>query len=138
MASEVDPYDGYSEAGAGWLIFAGTILGIAGIMRIFDGIWAFRYDGVVPDKLEGAVLGTSLSTYGWLWIAVGVVLILSSFAVLQGSPLARWIGIVAGAVLAISAMWWMPYYPVWTIAYVAIGILVIYALAAHGGRRSDV
>ncbi|HEY2330428.1 MAG TPA: hypothetical protein VGH94_00785 [Acidimicrobiales bacterium] len=137
--SQTDQYEMPDvDRGAGWLIFAGTILGIAGIMRIFDGIWAFRYDGVVPDKLEGAVLGTSLSTYGWLWIAVGVVLILSSFAVLQGSQLARWIGMIAGAVLAISAIWWMPYYPVWSLVYVFIGVLVIYALAAYGGRPSGV
>ena len=52
------------EAGVGWLLFAGTVLGIAGIMRIFDAIWAFRYDGVVPEGLEGAILGTSLTTTG--------------------------------------------------------------------------
>jgi len=52
------------------LFFAGTILGVAGIMRLFDALWAFRYDGAVPDELEGAVLGTSLSSYGWLWIVV--------------------------------------------------------------------
>jgi len=58
------------EPTSGWLFFAGTILGIAGIMRIFDAIWAFRYDGVVPDELESALLGKSLSTYGWAWIIV--------------------------------------------------------------------
>ena len=67
-------------------------------MRIFDGIWAFRYDGVLPDKLEGALLGTSLSTYGWLWLIVGIILILASFAVLNRSQFARWIGIIAGAI----------------------------------------
>ena len=34
-----EDYDGYGEpVGQGWLFFAGTILGLAGIMRIFDGI----------------------------------------------------------------------------------------------------
>ena len=123
-----------AESPSGWLVFAGTVLGIAGIMRIFDGFWAFRYDGAVPDQLEGALLGTSLSTYGWLWVIVGVILILSSFAVLARSQFARWIGMIAGAILAISAFWWMPYYPVWSLTYVFIGVLVVYALAAHGGR----
>ena len=123
-----------AESGDGWLFFAGTILGIAGIMRIFDAIWAFRYDGVVSDDLEGAVLGTSLSTYGWVWLIVAAVLIGSSFAVLNRSQFARWIGIIAGALLAISAFWWMPFYPVWSLAYAAIGVLVVYGLAAHGGR----
>ena len=94
MNSQLEQEYGYAEPPSGWLFFAGTILGIAGIMRIFDGIWAFRYDGALPDGLEGAVLGTSLSTYGWLWIIVGIILILASFAVLARSQFARWIGII--------------------------------------------
>ena len=123
-----------TEPGLGWLFFAGTVLGMAGIMRLFDALWAFRYDGVVPDELEGAVLGTSLSTYGWLWVAIGLILIGCSFAVLNRSQFARWIGIFAGAALAISALWWIPYYPVWSLVYVMIGVFVIYGLAVHGGR----
>ena len=92
----------------GWLYFAGTILGLAGLMRLVDAFWAFRYDGVLPDEFEGALLGTTLSTYGWAYIVVGVILILSSFAVLNRSQLARWIGIISGFILTVSAMWWMP------------------------------
>ena len=72
----------------GWLYFAGTVLGLAGLMRLVDAFWAFRYDGVLPDEFEGALLGTTLSTYGWAYIMI-------------------------------------------------IGTLVIYALAAHGGRHAD-
>jgi hypothetical protein len=124
----------YFGKGFGWLFFAGTILGIAGLMRFFDALWAFRYDGAIPDKLEGAVLGTSITTYAWVWLIVGIVLMVASFAVLRRSQLARWIGIIAGAMLIISAIWLIPYYPVWSFTYVLIGFLVIYALAAHGGR----
>ena len=125
----------YAEPVSGWLFFAGSMLGLAGIMRIFDGIWAFRFDGAVPDGLEGAIFGTSLSTYGWIWTIVGVILIVASFAVLRRSQFARWIGIIAGAVLSISSIWWMPYYPVWSLVYIMIGVLVVYGLAAHGGRN---
>jgi len=137
-APDADGYyadGGYADPGLGWLFFAGTILGIAGIMRIFDAIWAWRYDGEVPDRLEGAILGKSLNTYGWVWLVVGVILIASSFAVLSRSQLARWIGIIAGGVMAISAIWWMPFYPVWSLVYIMLGVLVIYGLAAHGGRN---
>ena len=133
MNTNYDPNDAM-EPGFGWLFFAGTILGIAGIMRLFDALWAFRYDGIVPDELEGAVLGTSLTSYGWVWLVVGVVLIVSSFAVLYRSQFARWIGIIAGAVLSISAIWWMPYYPVWSLMYILAGFLVVYGLAVHGAR----
>ena len=46
--------------GDGWLVFAAIVLGIAGIMRIFDAIWAFRYHGVLPSNLENAILRPQL------------------------------------------------------------------------------
>lgn len=122
--------------GEGWLFFAGTVLGVAGIMRIFDAIWAFRYHGAVPENLENAIFGHSLKTYGWVYLVVAAILLLSSFGVLARSQFSRWIGIFAGAVMAISAVWWMPYYPVWSLVYIFIGVLVIYGLAAYGGRET--
>jgi hypothetical protein len=123
------------ERGDGWILFAAIVLGVAGIMRIFDAIWAFRYHGKLPQNLENAIFGHSLTTYAWIYIIVAAILILSAFAVLQRSQIARWVGIIAGAIAAISAIWWIPYYPIWSLVYIAIGVAVIYALVAYGSRR---
>ncbi len=123
------------EKGGGWLIFAAIVLGVAGIMRIFDAIWAFRYHGVLPENLENAIFGHSLKTYGWVYLVVGIVLIACAGGVVARSQISRWIGVFAGAVMAISAIWWMPYYPVWSLTYIGVGVLVIYALAVHGERE---
>jgi hypothetical protein len=120
--------------GGGWVVFAAIVLGVAGVMRFFDAIWAFSYHGVLPENLEGAIFGHSLKTYGWVYLVVAVVLLLCGFLVLTGSQLGRWVGIAAGAIGCISAIWWMPYYPIWSLTYIAIGALVIYALAAYGGK----
>jgi hypothetical protein len=53
---------------SGWLTFSAVVLIIAGIMRVIDAIWAFSYHGALPDGLQGAVLGHSLRTYGWIWL----------------------------------------------------------------------
>ena len=120
--------------GEGWLVFAAVVLGVAGIMRIFDAIWAFRYHGVLPENFEAAIFGHSLKTYGWIYLVVAAVLIVSAVLVLSGSQVARWVGVVAGAIGAISAIWWMPYYAIWSLTYIAIGALVIYALVVYGGK----
>ena len=101
-------------------------------------IWAFRYHGVLPQHFEDAIFGHSLKTYGWVYLIVAAILILSAFGVIVRSQFSRWIGIIAGAVLSISAIWWMPFYPVWSLAYIFVGILVIYGLAVYGGRESTV
>ena len=120
--------------GEGWLTFAAVVLGVAGIMRIFDAIWAFRYHGALPDNFEAAIFGHSLKTYGWIYLIVAAVLIVCAVLVLSGSQVARWVGVAAGAIIAISAVWWMPYYPIWSLTYIAIGALVIYALVVYGGN----
>jgi len=122
--------------GTGWLFFAGTILGLAGLMRIVDSIWAFRFHGSLPDGLQDGVLGSNLKNYAWTWLIVGAILLASSFLVLTRSQFARWVGLIGAAIAGLSAMTWMPYYPIWALTYVGMAVLVFYALAAHGGRQA--
>ncbi len=124
------------DRGLGWLFFAGTVLGLAGLMRIVDAIWAFRYKGALPDNLQDGVLGSNVKNYAWTWLVVGIILIISSFLLLVRSQFARWVGLAAAAIAGISAMTWMPYYPVWTLTYVGLAVLVFYALVRHGGRQA--
>ncbi len=125
------------QRGEGWIVFAGVILILAGIMKVFDAIWAFSYHGVVVVSLQGAVLGQNLKTYGWVDLVVAAVLLLCGFAVLGGSQLGRWVGIVAASIAAVDAIWWMPFYPVWGLVYVIIALLVIYALAVYGAEAES-
>ena len=71
-----------------------------------------------------------------MYLIVAIVLILCAFGVVarhhfsaggSASLPERW--------LSISAIWWMPSYPVWSLAYIFVGILVIYGLAVYGGRE---
>ena len=123
------------EPVSGWMFFAGTVLGLAGLMRLLDSFWAFRYDGALPDELKDGLLGDKLNTYAWVWLIVAVLLIVSSWLLLYRSQVARWVGFVAATIGALSAMTWMPYYPIWSLTYVAMFVLTFYALAAHGGRE---
>ena len=121
--------------GEGWLYFAGTVLGIAGIMRVFD---SFGHSAITARarRPRSGIFGHSLTTYGWVYLIVGIILIVSSFGVLARSQISRWIGIVAGAVMAISAVWWMPFYPVWSLLYIFTAFLVIYSLTAYGAKET--
>jgi magnesium-transporting ATPase (P-type) len=125
---------------SGWLTFASVVLIIAGIMRVIDAIWAFGYHGALPDNLQDALLGHSLKTYGWIWLIIGVVLIVAGILVLgpsdrPGAEISRWIGIIAAGLSAITAIFVMPYYPVWSLIYIAIAIMVIYGLSARYGEQ---
>jgi low temperature requirement protein LtrA len=122
-----------NEHTSGWLTFSSIILVFAGIMKLFDSIWAFRVKGNIEAVLSDATFGSNAKTYGWLWLLFGILLIVAGFGVLIGSQLGRWFGIVAAAIAAIGTMAWMPYFSVWALTYVVLAILVIYGLAVHGG-----
>jgi hypothetical protein len=122
------------DRGTGWLTFAGIVLMFAGVMRFFDGIWAFRYDGSLPDGLQDATFGDDLTTYGWIYVLVGLILVLAGIGVLYRSQFSRWIGIIAAAIGGLSAMAWLPYYPIWSLIYIIIAVVVIMALSVYGGR----
>ena len=104
-------------------------------MRVFDAIWAFRYHGVLPQHLEGAIFGHSLTTYGWVWLIVAAVYFIGAWLIFAGSQVGRWFGVVAAAIGALSAIWWMPYYPVWSLVYIGLAGFVIYALIVHASER---
>ena len=126
---------------SGWLTFSAVVLIIAGIMRVIDVIWAFGYHGAIPDNLQNALLGHSLATYGWIWLIIGIILIAAGVLVLgpgdrPSAEISRWVGIIAAALAAISAIFVMPYYPVWSLLYIIIAVLVTYGLAAHYSEKT--
>jgi len=126
-----------NERRSGWIAFAGIMLIIGGVMRFFDAIWAFSYHGTLPSDFEGALYGHSLKTYGWVYLVVAIILFLSGLGVLSGNQVARWVGVVAAAIWVISSIWWMPYYPIWSLTYVILGSLVLYGLIAYGSSGEE-
>jgi hypothetical protein len=120
----------------GWLAFAAAVLVMSGAFKIFDALWAFKYDDEISEGVQTILFEDDLQSWGWVWLVVGVVLFFAGFAVISGAEWARWVGIVAASVAAITFMPWIYYQPFWTMLSVALAILVVYALAAHGGRQA--
>ena len=120
-----------AEQGSGWLKFASIVLIFAGIMRVLDSIWAFRYKGALPENLDSGILGTNLKTYGVVYVVVGALFILTGIYVLMRRQFFRWVGVAAGIIGGLSGAVWLPYYPVWSLVYVGTAVLVVYALIAH-------
>ena len=126
---------GEPRRAAGWLAFAGTLLVVGGAFKILDALWAFKYDDELSDEVQTVLFEGDLNAWGWVWLVIGVVLILAGIAVVSGSEWARWFGIFVAAVAAIAFLPWIYYQPLWTILSVTLAIMVIYALATYGGRR---
>ena len=134
MTSYDPPPTASPERAANWLAFAGALLVIGGAFKVFDALWAFKYDDEVSDEVQTILFEGDLASWGWVWLAVGIVLIAAGIAVVTRAQWARWVGIVAASLAAISFLPWIYYQPLWTILSVGLAVLAIYALAAYGGR----
>ena len=126
----------YTPRGAGWLAFSSTMLVISGVFKIFDALWAFKYDDEVSPEVQTVLFENDLESWGWVWLGVGILLVLAGIAVVSGSEVARWFGIIVAALAAMAYLPWIYYQPLWTILSVTLAVMVIYGLAAYGGRRS--
>jgi len=111
------------------------MLVVSGAFKILDALWAFKYDDEVSEEVQTVLFENDLASWGWLWLVIGIVLVLAGFAVISGAQWARWVGIVAASVAAILFLPWIYYKPLWTILSVTLAILVVYALATYGGPR---
>jgi hypothetical protein len=121
------------ERGAGWLVFAATMLGLAGILSFIDGIVALSRSRFFVGNQT--YVFSDLRTWGWIMLLVGVLLVLAAMGVFAGSGFSRWFGIFAASFSVVAHFSAMNTYPVWSLTVITCGILVIYALAVYGGKR---
>ena len=78
---------------------------------------------------------SNLRTWGWLMLLFGLLLIVAAMGVFAGSGFSRWFGIFAASLGMIGHFSAMNMYPFWSLVVITCCILVIYGLAAYGGKN---
>ena len=121
----------------GWIVFAGVMLIVVGALQAIYGLVAVLNDEWVVWGNGEAVL-LDISVWGWIHLIIGAVVVLAGFGVLSGNILARIIGVAVAVISLIAAFLALPLYPVWSIIVIAIDLLVIWALTAHGSEMKSV
>lgn len=127
--------EAYEDKAVGWLVFAASMLGLAGFLSIIDGIMALSRSKFFVANATYTF--SDLRTWGWITLIIGILLIVAAMGVLSGSQFARWFGIIVAAVNALGFFASVQAYPFWALMVFAIDVLVIYALATYGGVRRN-
>lgn len=120
-----------SSGWAGWSMFAGIMLVVAGAFQMLYGLVALVDDEfyVVGAKYT---FEFDTTTWGWIHLLIGAVALLCGLGIFIGNIVARTVGVLAAVGSMVSAFMWLPYYPVWGFIVIAICVLVIWALTVHG------
>ncbi len=125
-----DSYD--TERGVGWLLFAGTMVMIAGILNLIYGISGIGNANWL--EANSAYVFSSMKTWGWIVLIVGVAQLAAAFSIWAGNEYGRWIGIASAGLNSIVMLMFIPAYPFGALAVFAIDVLVIYGLVVYGGQ----
>ena len=115
-----------------WGWFAAIVLLIAGTFSAIQGLVAIIGPSTYYVATEGQLVVFDVTGWGWWNLIVGILLILTGIALFAGQTWARVVAIILAALSAIGQMLLLPAQPWWAIIVIAIDILVIYALTAHG------
>jgi hypothetical protein len=122
-----------AKKGTGWIGFAGIILIIAGFFDIVSGLWALDNKGSAGDAI---LYESNLETWGWIYLIVGIVILLAGIGVFSGAQWARWVGILAAMIGIVVEFFWMFQTPVRSLVYIVIASMVIYALTVYGDKET--
>lgn len=119
----------------GWTYFAGFMMIMLGTWHAIAGLSAILKKAIYStggQLGDGYFLKFNVSTWGWIHLILGIVIVLAGFWLFTGAVWARTIGVILAILSALAGFGWLPYYPVWGILIVAIAVAVIWALTVHG------
>ena len=123
----------YEIEGQGWVLFAGIMILIVGIMNVIYGIAAIDNSTFFIQDARYVVFN-DLNTWGWIVMILGAAQFLAAFGVWARTAGVRWFGVSVALVNAVAQLMFISAYPFWSLALFTIDILVIYGLIAHGKR----
>ena len=101
---------------------------------IVEGIIALFRDTVLVVPQGGLVVSVSFTQWGWMQLIAGILIIAAGLGVFTGRTWARVLGVIFASISAILNFAFITAFPVWSLTVIALDIVVIYALTAHGAE----
>jgi hypothetical protein len=109
------------------VLAAGTVMLIGGILEFLRGLTAL-FTNTLYVSTPKYVFELNVTTWGWVHLIWGIVLVAAGGLILSGRTLGRILGLVPASVAVILNFMSMPLYPLWSTVLLAINVFVIWAL----------
>jgi hypothetical protein len=120
---------GFTVFAAVMMIMVGTWQALAGLIAIFEN------EFYVPTR--NYIFQLDATSWGWIHLVIGALVAFAGWGLLSGQTWARIVGITLAALSATANFLFIPYYPFWSLLIIAVDVLVIWALAAHGRQFKE-
>jgi hypothetical protein len=123
--------DRRSGVAYGVAAFAAFLMFIGGGFQFLAGLTAVLGSGF-KETTQGWLFELDTTTWGWIHLVLGILMIAGGAALFRGAIWARLLGVILAAATAFATFAWLPHYPVWGLLIVGLAIGVIWALTVHG------
>ena len=87
----------------GWIFFASTMMILSGIFHVFTGIGGIAEDDVYV-RTANYTLQFDVTTWGWIHLIVGLVILFASFGLYKGAVWARTVGVIMAVISAFAGL----------------------------------
>jgi hypothetical protein len=123
---------------AGWIGFAGMVMVILGGIDFFQGLIALFEDEYYAVTASGFLV-VDLTTWGWIMLLWGVLLILAGLALVAGRGWARWFTIVLVTLNVFAQLGFLgnSQYPLWALTALVLNVVVLYAVTVRWNESKD-
>ncbi|HEX6248947.1 MAG TPA: hypothetical protein VFZ64_13835 [Nocardioidaceae bacterium] len=118
----------------GWVVFGAAMMVILGTFHAIAGLVALFNETYFVAPSQDLVVSVSYDTWGWAHLVGGLVVLAVGLGLFTGATWARVLGVVVAMLSAIVNFVFLAAYPVWSIMMIALAVLVVYAIAAHGAE----
>ena len=120
---------------SGWAAFAGIILFVLGVFNVLYGLAALLNDGqvLVTNGYDGVIIW-NLTTWGWIHLVIGAIMIATSIGLFTVKTWARVVAVIFCVLSAIAHIGLITAFPLWSILIIVLDVLVIYNLTVKGGE----
>jgi hypothetical protein len=123
--------DRYEQGGvSGWVIFAGVVLLIDGVLDALWGLAAVLNNEVITVGGHGVVVW-DITAWGWAHLIVGTLMALTGLGLLAGQGWARWFGILFVSINAIIQFGTFTVFPLWSMLIIALDVVILYQLTVR-------
>ena len=120
-----------SGTAVGFTVFAAVMMIMIGAFQAIAGIVALVNDTFYVVGEEW-VFQFDVTTWGWIHLALGILIGLAGAALFSGAVWARTVGVILAVISAVLSFAWLPWYPIWAVLMITADVFVIWALTAHG------
>ena len=120
--------------GYGLILFASILLLVIGFFNMIYGIAAIANSHVFVAHAH--YVFANLRAWGWITLIISVLQLIAAGGILAGNQLARWFAVAVVGLSAIDMMFFVPAYPFWALAIIAMDVVALYGLCAYGSREN--